>query len=76
MGQALRIGAAVFAVLGVIVIALGNGNGTFGSASTITVGSDKYVSFVAVGDLNNDGKQDLAVVYNNEDASGELARIR
>jgi Calx-beta domain/FG-GAP-like repeat/FG-GAP repeat len=55
-----------------ISIILGNGNGTFGSASTITIGSNQYVSFVAVGDLNADGNQDLAVVSTNEDTSGML----
>jgi FG-GAP-like repeat/Calx-beta domain/Bacterial Ig-like domain len=55
-----------------ISILIGNGDGTFKSPNTITIGSDQYVSFVAVGDLNGDHKQDLAVVSNNEDASGEL----
>ena len=55
-----------------ISILLGTGTGTFGSANNITVGTNQYVSFVAVGDLNGDGKQDLAVVSSNEDSTGVL----
>ena len=55
-----------------ISILLGNGNGTFGSANNITVGTNQYVSFVAVGDLNGDNKLDLAVASNNEDSTGRL----
>lgn len=53
-------------------ILLGNGDGTFGSANTITVGTDAYVSFVAVGDLNGDTKDDLAVASTKEDSTGRL----
>jgi hypothetical protein len=40
-------------------ILLGNGNGSFGAANNITVGSDPYS--VAVGKFNNDSFPDLAV---------------
>src|SRR4029077_8099498 len=55
-----------------ISILLGNGSGGVGSATNITLGTNKYVSFVAVGDLNGDNKQDLAVVNTNEDSTGSL----
>ncbi len=57
----------------VISVLLGNGNGTFGSASNFTLGSNYYVSFVAVGDLNGDSKQDLAVASSTEDSTGRLS---
>jgi hypothetical protein len=42
-----------------VSILLGNGNGTFGAPTTFAVGN--LPSWVAVGDLNGDGKADLAV---------------
>src|SRR5262249_33658222 len=40
-GQGLNGGGSTLSVV------LGNGNGTFGTPSTITVGTDQYVAFVA-----------------------------
>ena len=51
--------------LGCFVISIGN----------LTVGGTgnaQYVSYVAVGDVNGDGKPDLAVVSNSENESGNL----
>ncbi|MGA7155862.1 MAG: FG-GAP-like repeat-containing protein [Acidobacteriaceae bacterium] len=44
---------------GTVTIQLGNGDGTFTPAPTITVG--KGPAYMAVGDFNDDGKPDLAV---------------
>jgi hypothetical protein len=41
------------------------GNGTFKVGSTVTVGSNQIVEYVAVGDLYGDGNEDLAVVASN-----------
>src|SRR6267378_5199617 len=64
-----------------ISVLLGNGDGTFQDA--LTVRADGNPSFVAVGDFNNDGKADIAVVngpgtttvsilYGNGDGSFQL----
>jgi uncharacterized protein (DUF2141 family) len=45
---------------GTVSVLLGNGNGTFGSPTTLTTGTN--ASSVAIGDLNGDGHLDLAVV--------------
>lgn len=42
-----------------VMILLGNGDGTFGTPTTITVGNQPYS--IVTGDFNNDGKLDLAV---------------
>src|ERR1700722_16702170 len=56
-----------------IAILFPSGDGTFTLHQTITVdGSDQYVSYVAVGDLNGDGFPDLAIVSNSENAGGNL----
>jgi hypothetical protein len=73
-GQAAQSGGLITPNPGkTISILLGNGDGTFGPQSTITIGNDQYVSFVAVGDLNGDNKLDLAVVSNDENANGRLS---
>src|SRR5882762_11460943 len=64
-----------------ISVLLGNGDGTFQDA--LTVRADGNPSFVAVGDFNNDGKADIAVLngpgtntvsvlYGNGDGSFQL----
>ncbi len=45
---------------GTVTVALSNGDGTFTTAGSTTVGSGHFVSFVSVGDLDGDGHLDLA----------------
>ncbi|WP_193200324.1 DUF4347 domain-containing protein [Nostoc sp. MG11] len=54
-----NIGTGTSTELGNVSVVLGNGDGSFDAATTLTVGT--FVSSVAVGDFNNDGQQDLAV---------------
>jgi len=52
------------------VVALGNGDGTFGSP--MTYATPEYVTSLAVGDLDGDGKPDVAVTLgsNNPNSDG------
>ncbi|MFO0847346.1 MAG: Ig-like domain repeat protein [Gemmataceae bacterium] len=55
-----------------LTVVLGQGNGQFGSASNLTVGSDQHVSFVTVADVNKDNAADLVCVSVNESEVGYL----
>jgi hypothetical protein len=63
---------------GDVSILLGNGDGTFQSALSVPAqggtvnASDSGPFSVAVGDLNGDGKQDLAVLFSQSDEIGVL----
>ncbi len=46
------------------MVLLGNGDGTFGAPSTITVGNQPIS--IVTGDFNNDGKLDLAVAHEGD----------
>ena len=51
---------------GVLMILLGNGDGSFQSAKTLTVGSPAGVpSAIAAGDINGDGKPDIVAAVSN-----------
>jgi FG-GAP-like repeat len=56
---------------GLVGILLGNGDGTFQAAVTYSSGGSFPIS-IAVGDLNNDGKPDLAVTNSNSNSVGVL----
>src|SRR6202012_3944820 len=53
---------------GSISVLLGNGDGTFATATPVTAGITLFPFFLAVGDFNRDGNADLAVV-NGQDNS-------
>ncbi len=46
------------------IVMLGNGDGTFGAAQSFIVGTD--AASTMIGDFNNDGKQDIAVMSSND----------
>jgi hypothetical protein len=48
---------------GSVTVLIGKGDGTFGAPQT--VGPSDYIRFVAVGDVNGDGKPDLIELTNN-----------
>ena len=50
---------------GIVSVLIGTGTGSFGAASNFTAGTAPI--FVAVGDFNGDGVQDLATANNNSD---------
>jgi FG-GAP-like repeat len=56
---AVNVNTAVSLQPGTISVMLGHGDGTFAAAVTYTIG--KMATSVAIGDLNGDGKPDLAV---------------
>ncbi|HET9328107.1 MAG TPA: T9SS type A sorting domain-containing protein, partial [Candidatus Eisenbacteria bacterium] len=70
LATANTAGPGMSTTTGVSVV-LGNGDGTFGVETRFGTGS--YPQFVAIGDLNGDGKLDLAVAnqgyYEDEQAS-------
>lgn len=55
--------------VGAVTFRLGNGDGTFGASSSYTMDTNSYD--IKVGDLNGDGKDDLAVAG----ASGVVVRL-
>jgi len=55
-----------------LLIRLGNGDGTFSAGETQTVGSFGSSRITAVGDINNDGKADLAVADGPSDSVSVL----
>src|SRR6266540_3726947 len=59
---------------GTVSVFLGNGNGTFGSPTNLTTGAN--ASSVAIGDLNGDGKLDLAIAnYDSNTVSVLLGNV-
>ena len=54
---------------GAVSVLLGNGNGTFANRQTFAAGSNPY--FVAVADVNGDGKLDLVVA--NQTSTGTVS---
>ena len=55
--------ATAHRVSGNLSMLLGNGDGTFGLATTISLPNGRNAAVVASGDMNGDGWADLAVVY-------------
>ena len=56
----------------VLVVFLGNGDGTFASRKDITLPASGGMAAAAVTDLNGDGKQDLAVAQFNQPSQGAI----
>ncbi len=62
----LDLAVANYASTPSVGILLGNGNGTFAAASTVSPGSYGYCGDILANDFNGDGKLDLAVVDGGE----------
>ena len=70
----LVVGNNYFAGQGNVSVLLGNGNGTFGAQQTIAAGAGP--TSVALTDLNNDGKLDIAVSNSgNSEGVGSSASV-
>ena len=54
-----------------VLIALGNGNGTFDAAQSVTSATLFGVARIRVGDFNNDGNDDLRVRARNTNSKGK-----
>jgi hypothetical protein len=64
---------------GVVSVLLGNGDGTFRSAVAYSTGGQEAIS-VAIGDVNEDGKQDLVVadstlIFNDWGSGGGMSAL-
>jgi hypothetical protein len=70
------IGSNSMGTAGTLSVLLGNGNGTFQTQRTFSVGQD-YPNSVAVADINGDGKPDLVVndTFNFDSSYTGLVRI-
>lgn len=55
-----------------VSVLLGNGNGTLQAAKTYSAGSSSSPAGLAVGDLNGDGKPDVATANESNDGAGVL----
>jgi hypothetical protein len=56
---------------GAVAILLGNGDGTFQTPTTISLGNGQVANFIITADFNHDGKLDL-VTTNDSGPAGEL----
>ena len=55
-----------------LTVLAGQGNGKFTFSKSLTVGSDQHVSYVAAGDVDRDGDQDLVAVSTGANEVGKL----